>query len=206
MARSPGFGSNDADLSPISDSVSLRLPYSVKLANTINSLTHYTKGTQSPAYAGFHCLLAHGFRFYFTPLTGVLFAFPSRYWYAIGRKQIFSLGRWSSRLPTGLHVSRGTRELLPGRACHFAYGTITLFGCPFQGPSAIAHFGNFPGCNLKQPRNPSLIAKTGLGCSLFARRYWGNLWLISVPAGTEMFHFPALASPRLWIQHGTTLD
>ncbi len=48
MDRSPGFGSNDADLSPISDSVSLRLPYSVKLANTINSLTHYTKGTQSP--------------------------------------------------------------------------------------------------------------------------------------------------------------
>lgn len=47
MARSPGFGSNDADLSPISDSVSLRLPYSVKLASTINSLTHYTKGTQS---------------------------------------------------------------------------------------------------------------------------------------------------------------
>lgn len=47
MDRSPGFGSNDADLTPISDSVSLRLPYSVKLANTINSLTHYTKGTQS---------------------------------------------------------------------------------------------------------------------------------------------------------------
>jgi hypothetical protein len=48
MDRSPGFGSNNADLTPISDSVSLRLPYSVKLANTINSLTHYTKGTQSP--------------------------------------------------------------------------------------------------------------------------------------------------------------
>lgn len=47
MDRSPGFGSNSADLTPISDSVSLRLPYSVKLANTINSLTHYTKGTQS---------------------------------------------------------------------------------------------------------------------------------------------------------------
>ena len=33
--------------SPFSDSVSLRLPYSVKLANASNSLTHYTKGTQS---------------------------------------------------------------------------------------------------------------------------------------------------------------
>ena len=48
MDRSPGFGSTPIDLSPYSDSVSLRLPYSVKLANKSNSLTHYTKGTQSP--------------------------------------------------------------------------------------------------------------------------------------------------------------
>src|SRR5271156_3408990 len=34
-------------MAPCSDSVSLRLPYSVKLANANNSLTHYTKGTQS---------------------------------------------------------------------------------------------------------------------------------------------------------------
>lgn len=95
MARSPGFGSDDADLSPISDSVSLRLPYSVKLANTINSLTHYTKGTQSPDCSGFHCLYAHGFRFYFTPLSGVLFAFPSRYLFTIGQQGVFSLGGWS---------------------------------------------------------------------------------------------------------------
>ena len=47
MDRSPGFGSNPSDYTPYSDSVSLRLPYSVKLATEINSLTHYTKGTQS---------------------------------------------------------------------------------------------------------------------------------------------------------------
>ena len=34
--------------SPYSDSVSLRLPYTVRLATESNSLTHYTKGTQSP--------------------------------------------------------------------------------------------------------------------------------------------------------------
>ena len=85
MDRSPGFGSNDADLAPISDSVSLRLPYAVKLANTINSLTHYTKGTQSQTEVCSYCLYAHGFRFYFTPLSGVLFAFPSRYLFTIGQ-------------------------------------------------------------------------------------------------------------------------
>jgi hypothetical protein len=72
-------------------------------------------------------------------------------------------------------VSRGTRELLPGRVDNFVYGTITLFGCPFQGPSTIADFGNFPGYTLKQPHNPCPIAKAGLGSSPFARRYWGNL-------------------------------
>ena len=47
MDRSLGFGSTHIDYAPFSDSVSLRLPYSVKLANESNSLTHYTKGTQS---------------------------------------------------------------------------------------------------------------------------------------------------------------
>ena len=48
MARSPGFGSIACDYTPYSDSVSLRLPYTVKLATDNKSLTHYTKGTQSP--------------------------------------------------------------------------------------------------------------------------------------------------------------
>ena len=48
MARSPGFGSIACDYTPHSDSVSLRLPYTVKLAPHNKSLTHYTKGTQSP--------------------------------------------------------------------------------------------------------------------------------------------------------------
>ena len=48
MTRSPGFGSTARDYAPLSDSVSLRLPYTVKLATDNKSLTHYTKGTQSP--------------------------------------------------------------------------------------------------------------------------------------------------------------
>ena len=36
-----------ATKTPYSDSVSLRLPYTVKLATKIKSLTHYTKGTPS---------------------------------------------------------------------------------------------------------------------------------------------------------------
>ncbi len=39
----------------------------------------------------------------------------------------------------------------------------------------------------------------GLGCSPFARHYWGNHCLFSFPAGTKMFQFPAFASIVRWI-------
>ena len=44
--------------------------------------------------------------------SGVLFAFPSRYWFTIGRSRVFSLGGWSPHLRTGLHVSRPTCRTL----------------------------------------------------------------------------------------------
>ena len=53
-----------------SNSLSLRLPYTVKLAIKRKSLTHYAKGTQSPDDSGSYCLYVCGFRFYFTPLPG----------------------------------------------------------------------------------------------------------------------------------------
>ena len=91
-------------------------------------------------------------------------------------------------------MSRGTRELLPESSDHLSYGTITLFGCPFQEPSDMNRFYNFPGYTLKQPHNPDKISFIGLGSSPFARHYLGNLYLISLPGGTEMFHFPPFAS------------
>ena len=61
-------------MTPCSDSISLRLPYSVKLATECKSLTHYTKGTPSPEGSDF--LYACGFRIYFTPLPGFFSPFP----------------------------------------------------------------------------------------------------------------------------------
>lgn len=74
MDRSLGFGSTPSDYSPYSDSISLRLPYSVNLATECKSLTHYTKGTPSPCGSDF--LYACGFRIYFTPLPGFFSPFP----------------------------------------------------------------------------------------------------------------------------------
>ena len=61
---------------PCSDSLSLRLPYSVKLAGKRKSLTHYTKGTPSSRYRDSDCLYACGFRICFTPLPGFFSPFP----------------------------------------------------------------------------------------------------------------------------------
>src|SRR5690606_28626796 len=49
--------------------------------------------------------------------SGVLFAFPSRYWFTIGRSRVFSLGGWSPHLQTGFRVSRPTYLTLSSTRC-----------------------------------------------------------------------------------------
>ena len=100
-------GLHPATDSPYSDSISLRLPYLVNLATECKSLTHYTKGTQSPL-ARLLLFVCIRFQVLFHSPSGVLFAFPSRYWFTIGRLRVFSLGGWSPHLQTGFHVSRPT--------------------------------------------------------------------------------------------------
>src|SRR3990172_9029831 len=48
------------------------------------------QATGKPA-TPFDCLWARGFRYYFTPLNGVLFTFPSRYLFTIGRQEYLAL-------------------------------------------------------------------------------------------------------------------
>src|SRR5574344_712117 len=111
MDRSLGFGSTPSNWMPYSDSLSLRLPYSVKLATERKSLTHYTKGTQSPL-TRLPLFVCMRFQDLFHSPPGVLFAFPSRYWFTIGRLRVFSLGGWSPHLQTGFHVARPTCLIL----------------------------------------------------------------------------------------------
>src|SRR5512142_2184682 len=70
-------------------------------------MTHYTKGTQSPL-ARLPLFVCMRFQDLFHSPPGVLFAFPSRYWFAIGRLRVFSLGGWSPHVQTGFLVSRPT--------------------------------------------------------------------------------------------------
>ena|SRR5690554_2277737 len=56
-------------------------------------------------------LVNAGFQVLFHSPPGVLFTFPSRYCFAIGHQGVFSLGRWSSLIPTEFLVLRGTLDL-----------------------------------------------------------------------------------------------
>ena len=66
-------------------------------------------------------MYASSFRNYFTPLVGVLFTFPSRYLFTIGRMRVLRLGEWSPHVQTEFHVFRLTQGYiiaLPVRGYH----------------------------------------------------------------------------------------
>ena len=115
-------------------------------------------------------MYAHGFRIYFTPFTRVLFAFPSRYWFTIGRSGVFSLGGWSPHVQTGFLVPRPT---------HFSW---------------IVSF-RIPGCHRLWPAFPDCFARTRPTFGLVPVRssLLGESRLISFPAVTEIFQFTAFA-------------
>src|ERR1700751_4183077 len=110
-------------------------PTRVNLATYRNSQAHSSKGTrslhsgrsQNAPTACRHTVSGTISR----PLTGVLFTFPSRYWFTIGHQGVFSLTRWSSQIPTGFLVSRGTQGTR--RSQHYVvYRAVTVYGRSFQ--------------------------------------------------------------------------
>ena len=137
------------------------------------------------------------FQVLFHSPPGVLFTFPSRYLFAIGRSGVFSLGTWSSQLPTGLHVACGTQDT---RSSHspFAYAAITRYGQTFQTRSARSVWLNAGPTTLPlSPEKvwaspPSLAATDGI------------FGLISSPGGTKMFQFPPFTRTCLCIQQAVT--
>jgi hypothetical protein len=96
---------------------------------------------------------------------------------AIGHRVVFSLGRWSSRIPTEFLVFRGTRGH-PRVDQNFAYGAITRSGGTFQ--NLLLSFTNpmsgphNPGVTLVMPvwADPlSLAATDGISFDFYSYRY-----------------------------------
>ena len=111
MGRSPGFTSaarNFIALFRLAFATGTNLKF-LALLRTSNSLAHYAKGTLSSRLIGTPTDCRHTVSGTFNSPPGVLFTFPSRYYFTIGHERVFSLTRWSGQIPTGFLVSRGTR-------------------------------------------------------------------------------------------------
>ena len=66
------------------------------------------------------------FQVLFHSPPGVLFTFPSQYFFAIGHQGIFRLGGWSLRLPSGFHVSRCTLDTTVGLQVSYTRLSLSL--------------------------------------------------------------------------------
>ena len=110
---------------------------------------------------------AHGFRFSFTPLSAVLFTFPSRYLCAIGLPGVLSLGGWCRQIRTGFLRPRPTQ--VPARVrTRFGYGAVTRCGPPFQACSPTCSSSTH--CRPYNPARASTPAVWALPLSLAATR------------------------------------
>ena len=63
---------------------------------------------------------------------GVLFTFPSRYWYAIGQTGMLRLTQRSGLIHAGFHEARATWDNTIGRRLTSRYGAGTLYGQAFK--------------------------------------------------------------------------
>ncbi len=110
---------------------------------------------------------------------------------------LFSLGTWSSRLPSGFPVSAGTHVTGP-RAVPLGYGALTPSGGPSQGPSPR-------NCSAHSvEKRSSLLPVRSTPRRHWPTRHWvGVVWALPrslattrgisfdfCAGGTEMFPFP----------------
>ena len=100
----------------------------------------------------------------------MLFTFPSRYWFTIGRQGVFRLGGWSPHVQTGFHVPR-----------------------PTQGSQQDFHIRGYHPLWPDFPDRSATLAQT-TGLLRFRSPLLPESRLMSVPPGTEMFQFPGFAS------------
>ena len=133
MGSSPGFGSASRDcgaLFRLAFAPAPRLP-SLNLATERNSSAHSSIGTPSPGSRQAPTACRH-------TVSGTV-SLPSRGAFHLSltvlvryrSSRVFSLGKWSPRIPTRFLVSRGTQDPGGSRA-DFAYGALTPCGGPFQ--------------------------------------------------------------------------
>ncbi len=134
----------------------------------------------------------HGFRRSFTPLRGVLFTFPSRYWFAIGLPGVFSLAGWSRQIRAGVLGPRPTQARRHARAAVRLRGHHPLRRAVpgASAPAARAH--------PRRPTTPAGPKPDRFGLIPFRSPLLGESRLLSPPPATGMFRFAGFAPLAGW--------
>ena len=105
---------------------------------------------------GLRPLVSVWFQVHYPPLIGVLPIVRSRYWFAIGRQGVLSLGRWASRIQARFHVAGPTQE--PDRK-----GSPRPTGLSPAMAALSRAFGGHYYLRKHRPYNPREACPTGLG-------------------------------------------
>ena len=214
MGSSPGFGSTAGNWSALADSLSLRLRLcALTSLPTVTRRFILQKARRHPAPAS-PCGSAEAW----APtacrhaVSGSI-SLPSRGAFHLSltvlvryrSKAVLSLRRWSSRIPTGFHVPRGTWVARSKSPAPFADRAFTFCGAPFQAPSASTRVFLLSGGSTAPPSTPPqprrhnagrLSHDDGLGSSHFARRYFGSRVFFPLLGVLRCFSSPAYP-PRL---------
>ena len=175
-------------MSPYSGSLSLRVRTSISLASPVTATRRFImQKARRHHLKWLRPLESARFQELFHSPRGVLFTFPSRYSFAIGLTGVFSLAGWARQIHTGFLVSRATQVANRGNrnSCTGLSPSMAELSDSFH---SLFHSQNFA------PTTP-MMHKAHHRFGLFPVRspLLGESLLFSLPTGTKMFQFPALA-------------
>ena len=109
MDSSPGFGSIATDCRPIKT----RFPFgssSLGLTSPVTVTRRLINQKARGRTLVLPLIVDSRFQVLFHSPPGVLFTFPSRYFFSIGQQVVFSLREWSPQIHAGFLVPRVTRD------------------------------------------------------------------------------------------------
>ena len=130
---------------------------------------------------------------------GVLFPFPSRYWYAIGQTGMLRLTQRSGLIHAGFHEARATWDNTIGRRLTSRYGAGTLYGQAFK-PVPLASRFMTParpvGTGTRDPTTPATQPPTGITRNRFGLIRFRSPLLTEYPFLQVLRCFTSLRTPR----------
>jgi hypothetical protein len=176
----------------------------LNLATDRHSPVHSAKGTPSDRYTArrramvLRQLVSKRFQVLFHSPPGVLFTFPSRYWFTIGGREYLAFGGGPPEFIQGFSCP-GLLGVSVRSGLVFDYRAVTVSGPAFQRVHLTRPFlTSVPDHNpAHRPHDPDTATLVGLARYRFRLApvrspLLGGSRLLSLPRGTKMFQFPRL--------------